>query len=149
LFYFGGDLLSMLSSSTGDSKGVQTRSARQDPEEPAVQFVSFVLDDAQNTWRRLLPAAGVNYRDAKLVLFRQGVQSGCGFAGAETGPFYCPRDEKVYLDLSFFEELRRRFRAAGDFAQAYVLAHEIGHHVQTLLGTVQRSGTGVSNAQSV
>jgi predicted metalloprotease len=149
LFYFGGDLLSMFSPSTGDPSGVQTRSARQDPEEPAVQFVSFVLDDAQNTWRRVLPTAGVNYRDAKLVLFRQGVQSGCGFAGAETGPFYCPRDEKVYLDLSFFDELRQRFRAAGDFAQAYVLAHEIGHHVQTLLGTVRRSSTGVSNAESV
>ena len=148
LLYYGSDILSMLSPSAGDPSGGQTRSARQDTKEPAVQFVSFVLDDAQQTWQRLLPAAGVNYRDAKLVLFRDGVQSGCGYAGAATGPFYCPADEKVYLDLSFFDELKQRFGAAGDFAQAYVLAHEIGHHVQNVLGTVRRGGS-VSNAHSV
>lgn len=106
-----------------------------DPEvaanDPAVQFVSFVLDDAQNTWKRILPG----YRDATLVLFREAVDSGCGFAQAATGPFYCPVDQKVYIDLSFFDELDRRFGAPGDFAQAYVLTHEIGHHVQTLMGT--------------
>jgi predicted metalloprotease len=102
-------------------------------EERMVSFVSFVLDDAQNTWRGLL--SGEGYRDAKLILFRDAVQSACGFAESATGPFYCPADERVYIDLGFFEELQRRFGAPGDFAQAYVLAHEIGHHVQSLLGT--------------
>ena len=104
-------------------------------EERLVSFVSFVLDDAQSTWRRLLSGGGGTYRDAKLVLFRDAVQSACGFAESATGPFYCPADEKVYIDLGFFEELQQRFGAPGDFAQAYVLAHEIGHHVQNLLGT--------------
>jgi predicted metalloprotease len=103
-------------------------------EDRAVQFVSFVLDDVQGTWKRMLP----QYRDAKLVLFRDAVNSGCGTADAGVGPFYCPLDEKAYLDLSFFDELHTRFGAAGDFAQAYVLAHEIGHHVQHILGTDER-----------
>ena len=101
-------------------------------EERLVSFVSFVLDDAQNVWQQEL---GASYRPAKLVLFRDAVQSACGFAEAATGPFYCPADEKVYIDLGFYEELQRRFGAPGDFAQAYVLAHEIGHHVQNVLGT--------------
>jgi predicted metalloprotease len=104
-------------------------------EERLASFVSFVLDDAQNAWRRLLSGSAATYRDAKLVLFRDAVQSACGFAESATGPFYCPADEKVYIDLGFFEELQQRFGAPGDFAQAYVLAHEIGHHVQNLLGT--------------
>jgi predicted metalloprotease len=99
-----------------------------------VQFVSFVLDDAQNTWKQVLPKYGTEYRDAKLVLFRDMVQSGCGRAQSATGPFYCPADQKVYIDLGFYDELKNRFGADGDFAQAYVLAHEIGHHVQNLLG---------------
>jgi len=101
-------------------------------EERLVSFVSFVLDDAQNVWQQQL---GPSYRAAKLVLFRDAVQSACGFAESATGPFYCPGDEKVYIDLGFYEELQQRFGAPGDFAQAYVLAHEIGHHVQHLLGT--------------
>ena len=101
-------------------------------EERLVSFVSFVLDDAQNVWQQKL---GSSYRPAKLVLFRDAVQSACGFAESATGPFYCPGDEKVYIDLGFYEELQQRFGAPGDFAQAYVLAHEIGHHVQNLLGT--------------
>lgn len=103
-------------------------------EEQLVQFVSFVLDDAQAGWAVELPRHGVPYRDAKLVLFRDAVESGCGFGSAATGPFYCPADEKVYIDLSFYEELRSRFGASGDFAQAYVLAHEVGHHVQNISG---------------
>ena len=99
-------------------------------EEELVQFVSFVLDDLQETWHRLLPG----YREARLVLFRDSVQSGCGFGQAAMGPFYCPLDEKVYVDLDFYRELRQRFGAPGDFAQAYVLAHEIGHHVQKVTG---------------
>ena len=100
-------------------------------EDRRVQFVSFVLDDAQNTWRQIL---GDRYQDAKLVLFRDQVQSACGFGQAASGPFYCPGDQKVYIDLSFYDELQRRFGAPGEFAQAYVLAHELGHHVQNLTG---------------
>ena len=103
-------------------------------EEPMVQFVSFVLDDNQKVWEQLLGQNQKQYRRARLVLFREGVDSGCGFAESGVGPFYCPADEKVYIDLSFYEELQRRFGAPGDFAQAYVLAHEIGHHVQHVLG---------------
>ncbi|HLH44896.1 MAG TPA: neutral zinc metallopeptidase [Bryobacteraceae bacterium] len=100
-----------------------------------VQFVSFVLDDAQQTWDKLLPEqAGVPYRHAKLVLFRDLAESACGVAQSSTGPFYCPADEKVYIDLGFYDELRDRFGAPGEFAQAYVLSHEIGHHVQNILG---------------
>jgi predicted metalloprotease len=103
-----------------------------------VQFVSFVLDDVQSTWDRILPAAGVPYRHAKLVLFRDYTTTGCGTAQSATGPFYCPADERVYIDLAFFDELRSRFGAPGEFAQAYVIAHEIGHHVQKILGIEQQ-----------
>jgi predicted metalloprotease len=109
--------------------------ARDSAETPLVHFVSFVLDDTQNTWTQLLPKqTGTRYRHAKLVLFRNYTQSGCGGARSATGPFYCPEDEKVYIDLGFFDELKRRFGAPGEFAQAYVLAHELGHHVQKLIG---------------
>jgi predicted metalloprotease len=99
-------------------------------EEELVDFVSFVLDDLQATWRELLPG----YRDATLVLFRDATRSGCGVGQSEMGPFYCGADEHVYIDLSFYAQLRSQFGAPGDFAQAYVLAHEIGHHLQTLTG---------------
>jgi uncharacterized protein len=103
------------------------------------EFVTFVLNDVQETWAKLLPEKmNTPYREAKLVLFRDLVQSGCGTAQAATGPFYCPLDERAYIDLSFYDELQQKFGANGDFAQAYVLAHEIGHHVQTVLGTSQR-----------
>jgi predicted metalloprotease len=108
-------------------------------EDSLVQFVSFVLDNAQDGWERMLPAqANTQFHDAKLVLFRDAVQSGCGVAQSAMGPFYCPMDEKLYIDLGFYDELQRRFGAPGDFAQAYVLAHEIGHHVQHLMGTDAR-----------
>src|SRR5437763_21806 len=108
---------------------------RHAQEQPEVQFISFVLDDVQRNWTRMLPEArGVPYRHAKLVLFRNAYPSACGMAQDAIGPFYCPEDEKVYLDLSFFNELRSRFGAPGEFAQAYVIAHEVGHHVQKLLG---------------
>ncbi len=108
-------------------------------EDRLVQFVSFVLDDVQDTWAKMLPeAGGRTYRRAKLVLFTDGVRSGCGMAESAMGPFYCPIDEKVYVDLGFYRELKRRFGAPGDFAQAYVIAHEIGHHVQHQLGISER-----------
>jgi predicted metalloprotease len=103
-------------------------------EDREVQFVSFVLDDVQKTWSQKLD----NYRHAKLVLFRDYTQSGCGTAESATGPFYCPEDEKVYIDLNFFKELSDRFGAPGEFAQAYVIAHELGHHVQKILGIEQQ-----------
>ncbi len=129
--------------------------ARDASEQNEVEFVKFVLNDVQATWDRLLPQSGASYRHAKLVLFRDETQSGCGEAQSATGPFYCPQDEKVYLDLGFFEELRNRFGAPGEFAQAYVIAHEIGHHVQKLLGIegkvrrLQRSEPSVTNRLSV
>src|SRR4029077_11937452 len=112
-------------------------------EKPLVQFISFVLDDTQKTWDQILPQqAGTPYRHAKLVLFRDYTQSGCGGAESTTGPFYCPADEHVYIDLGFYDELRQRFGArGGPFAEAYVIAHEYGHHVQNLLGTNRRVGS--------
>jgi predicted metalloprotease len=104
-------------------------------EEPEVVFVGQVLDDAQQTWATVLPKYGTPYRDAKLVLFRDATETACGVGQSAMGPFYCPVDEKVYIDLGFYDELKTRFGASGDFAQAYVIAHELGHHVQKLLGT--------------
>ena len=131
---FKRDLLTEFSGGvSGDTSAPTTQAAPVSDagEEKTVQFVSFVLDTAQASWRQLLP----QYRDARLVLFREGVQSACGAASAASGPFYCPGDQRVYVDLSFFDQLERQFAAPGDFAQAYVLAHEIGHHVQNLMGT--------------
>ena len=129
--------------------------AKDAREEPLKQFVTFVLNDTQKTWEQVLPAQGVQYHHAKLVLFRDATYSGCGAARAATGPFYCPADEKVYIDLDFYDELQRRFGAPGQFAQAYVLAHEIGHHVQKLIGVERRvrqlqgRSPGSANALSV
>lgn len=103
-------------------------------EDPQKAFVSVVLADTEDTWPQLLKPLGVQYQAPRLVLFEQAVQSACGTADSAVGPFYCPGDNKVYLDLSFFRELDQRFGAPGDFARAYVVAHEVGHHVQNLLG---------------
>jgi predicted metalloprotease len=104
-------------------------------EEELKEFVAVVLAETEDTWNQIL---GQQYREPKLVLFSGGAQSGCGFAQSAVGPFYCPADEKVYIDLTFFDELSRRFGAPGDFAQAYVIAHEVGHHVQTVLGIEEK-----------
>jgi predicted metalloprotease len=136
-FIFRTNLFTLLGGGTGDpgTTASQPDPARDEAEKPLVQFVSFVLDDTQKTWTQILPEqTNTPYRHAKLVLFRDSTQSGCGGAAASTGPFYCPEDERVYIDLGFFDELSRRFGAPGQFAQAYVLAHELGHHVQKLLG---------------
>lgn len=136
-FIFKTNLFSLLGGGTGNSGTAvsQPDPSRDAAEKPLVQFISFVLDDTQSTWTQLLPQqTGTPYRHAKLVLFRGYTQSACGGAESATGPFYCPGDEKVYIDLEFFDELNRRFGAPGQFAQAYVLAHELGHHIQKLTG---------------
>jgi predicted metalloprotease len=134
----GQDFLSMLDMTDGNVEVGQPAppfgpAAAEDDQ--LVDFVSFVLDDNQDTWQQIL---GGRYERAKLVLFTDAIESACGFAESATGPFYCPGDRKVYIDLGFYRELETRFGAPGDFAQAYVLAHEMGHHVQTLLGTEQQ-----------
>jgi predicted metalloprotease len=134
---FKRDFLSLLSTDSAGTAGTavtQPDLAPDQGERPLVQFVTFVLNDAQSTWSQILPSQGAQYRHAKLVLFRDSIDSACGLAQSATGPFYCPEDEKVYIDLGFYDELKQRFGAPGDFAEAYVLAHEIGHHVQKLLG---------------
>jgi predicted metalloprotease len=134
-FVFKRNLFTLLDTgSSGGAAATQSRPVNDPAEETEVQFVSFVLDDTQKTWTLIMQQRGVQYPHAKLVLFRDGVDSACGFAQSATGPFYCPVNQKVYIDLGFYDELKRRFGAPGDFAQAYVLAHEIGHHVQRVLG---------------
>ena len=120
------------------------------------RFASVVLADTEDTWQAILPKMGRRYEEPRLVLFTGAVRSGCGLGSSAVGPFYCPMDQKVYLDLSFFQELARRLGAPGDFAQAYVIAHEIGHHVQNLLGIAekvtrlqQQTSTSQANAVSV
>lgn len=152
------DLVSGLGGMGGELPGAPSATATGAPapvqdasEEQMVQFMSNVLDSAQTTWGRQLEG----YQEAKLVLFRDAVGSACGYADAATGPFYCPGDQKVYIDLAFFDQLDRQFGAPGDFAQAYVLAHEIGHHVQNLMGTerklraAQQQNPGMKNKLSV
>jgi predicted metalloprotease len=137
VLFTGGDLSTLLGSSPStqtSSEPVQQSAA----EKELVDFVSVVLADTEDTWSILFKQNGQTYKKPKLVLFRGAVQSACGFGQAAMGPFYCPGDHKVYIDLSFYEDLRRRYKAPGDFAQAYVIAHEIGHHVQTLTGISQK-----------
>src|SRR5689334_7908508 len=120
------------------SSGVQSSRPASAEEEELKQFVSVVLAKSEDVWTNVFRQNGRKYREPTLVLFTDQVQSACGIAGAAVGPFYCPGDEKVYIDLAFYEQLRREFQAPGDFAQAYVVAHEVGHHVQKLLGISER-----------
>lgn len=135
----GVDFLSLLGGNGGppptESAGTSGPVKTSASEERLVDFVDTVMADVQATWKQLL---GGRYQETNAVLFRDAVQSACGFAQSATGPFYCPGDHKVYLDLGFFDELHNKFGAPGEFAQAYVLAHEIGHHVQSLTGTESR-----------
>lgn len=157
--YFGVDPTFLLQTESAGDIG-QTRPVQQQRPGAAAgstaDFVSVVLADTEDAWRVIFSRSGKQYKEPTLVLFTDSVQSRCGFANAAVGPFYCPADYKVYLDLSFFQDLQGRFGAPGDFAQAYVIAHEIGHHVQNLLGIsgdVQRrkarAGKTEANALSV
>lgn len=133
--YFGVDPGVFLQGGGGTAQqGAATPYQPTAKEQELADFVSVVLADTEDTWRQLFADSGSSYRDPKLVLFSGKVDSACGFAQAAMGPFYCPADQKVYIDLSFYDELRKRHGAPGDFAQAYVIAHEVAHHVQNLLG---------------
>src|SRR5262245_52749557 len=141
----GVDFLSLVGSDgaapPSASVGTSGRVTSTPGEERMVDMVDAVLGDAQDTWHQIL---GPRYQETRAVLFRDAIQSACGFAQSATGPFYCPGDQKIYLDLGFYDELKNRLGAPGDFAQAYVLAHELGHHVQKLLGVEEQ----VRRAQS-
>jgi predicted metalloprotease len=130
-------LLQQVPTETQPSTSQSSRPANP-KEEELKQFVSVVLGKTEDVWQEIFRQNGKEYREPKLVLFSDQVQSACGMASPASGPFYCPGDQKVYIDLAFYEELRRRFSSPGDFAQAYVIAHEVGHHVQKLLGISDR-----------
>jgi len=119
----------------GGAAGSSVKNPQDDKE---AKFMKQVLASTEDVWNQLLPKYGMRYREPGMVLYRKGTKSGCGYADSAMGPFYCPADKKVYLDQSFFQELARRHNAPGDFAQAYVLAHEVGHHIQNLQGTLSK-----------
>ena len=151
--YFGVDPTIILNQqSPTSSVSTPTTSRPISPaENQLADFVSVVLADTEDTWHPLFQKMGRTYREPNLVLFSGAVESACGYAQAAMGPFYCPADQKVYIDLSFYQDLKNRHGAPGDFAQAYVVAHEVGHHVQTLLGIseqVQRAKRDVSEARA-
>jgi uncharacterized protein len=136
-----GDPLALLSTAVDSGTGTGTvldQSSQSPADNKMADFVSAVLGETEDVWTDLFKRSGSTYRKPKLVIFSRTTQSACGYAQSATGPFYCPSDEKVYLDMSFFNELSSRFGASGDFAQAYVIAHEIGHHVQKLQGMMDR-----------
>jgi predicted metalloprotease len=138
--YFGVDPSVVLQGVQPSEQQAEQVPYEESPEEAQLRhFVSFVVADTEDAWGALFTAAGRQYEQPTLVLFSGAVQSACGFAQAAVGPFYCPADRKVYIDLSFYQDLQSRFGAPGDFAQAYVIAHEVGHHVQTLLGISERN----------
>lgn len=131
--------------------GLQPQQQTATKSDELAEFVSVVLASTEDVWHEIFRSGGEQYQEPVLVLFTERVRSACGLAGAATGPFYCPGDQKLYIDLSFYDELKNRFGAPGDFAQAYVIAHEVGHHVQTLLGIsaqVQQVKRGASPAEA-
>ncbi len=134
-----GNMLSVLGIQQDTTARISEEPLRETTEEKElVDFVSVVLADTEETWTTLFRQKGKTYQEPRLVLFRDAVQSACGIAQSAIGPFYCPGDQQVYIDLGFYDQLKDRFKAPGDFAQAYVIAHEVGHHVQTLLGTSRK-----------
>jgi hypothetical protein len=155
--YFGVDPSTILQGvPESGAPPVSQQQQQHDGKDPMADFVSVVLADTEKTWHELFRSYGKTYEEPTLVLFTEAAQSACGFAQAAVGPFYCPGDHKVYIDLSFYEDMKSRFHAPGDFAQAYVIAHEVGHHVQNLLGisekvqsTMQRVSKAEANRVSV
>ena len=150
---FSGNLSGMLGGS-----GMQASQSANLPNQPVqqtaaekeqVDFVSVVLADTEQTWTEIFKQQGQVYKEPRLVLFRNSVKSACGMGQAAMGPFYCPGDQQVYIDLSFFDQLKNQFKAPGDFAQAYVIAHEVGHHIQTLTGTSRKVHTAKGKLSEV
>ena len=155
-YFLGINPLELLSGNVSPSGAPQSQVSRTGANDEGRAFVATVLADTEDTWSKIFSAAGKDYPEPTLTLFSNSVSSACGFASAATGPFYCPGDQNLYIDLGFFEELQQRFGAPGDFAQAYVLAHEVGHHVQNVLGILpdvqskqQQLGKAEANALSV
>ena len=153
VYLLGGDPSAVTNTASSAPQGAPAAPGARNPQS---DFVSVVLADTEDTWNEVFREHGRTYEDPQLVLFTGAVESACGFAQQAMGPFYCPRDHRVYIDLAFYRELRERFHAPGDFAQAYVIAHEVGHHVQNLLGVSdqvssaqERSGRRGANALSV
>lgn len=134
----GGDPTSILQNVQVDNQTTNSNYTESAQDKELAQFVSVVLAETENVWHQIFKGEGETYREPKLVLFKGKVQSACGIAGSASGPFYCPGDEKLYIDLSFYNELQKRFKAPGDFAMAYVIAHEVGHHIQKLTGVMDK-----------
>ncbi len=135
--FLGGDPGELLGNMAGSDSGTSVPYEESEHEKELADFVSVVLADTEEVWTEIFEEQGLQYKEPTLVLYSGSVQSACGTASSSVGPFYCPGDQKLYIDLSFYDELQRKFQAPGDFAMAYVIAHEVGHHVQTLLGTTE------------
>lgn len=142
----GGDILNSLTGLGTESSAPYQETAE---EKDLSQFVSVVLADTEDVWTDIFKQKGMTYEKPTLVLYTDRVQSACGTTGSSVGPFYCPGDHKLYIDLSFYDELRQKFQAPGDFAMAYVIAHEVGHHVQTLLGDINKKAAGGQTANQL
>ncbi len=138
VYFLGGDPQAVLDQSGALAPQSSDVASAPPEDDRLAQFVSVVLADTEDVWNKIFAERGERYVEPQLILFRGQTQSACGFASAASGPFYCPADQQVYIDLSFYDELSRRFGAPGDFAQAYVIAHEVGHHVQRLLGITEK-----------
>jgi len=138
VWLLGGDPTSVLQNLQTNQQTTNSNYIESAEDKELAKFVSVVLAETENIWHDIFKEKGSTYREPKLVLFSGSVESACGLAGSSTGPFYCPGDEKLYIDLSFFNELRTRFKAPGDFAMAYVIAHEVGHHIQNLTGIMEK-----------
>ncbi|MDZ7319306.1 MAG: neutral zinc metallopeptidase, partial [candidate division KSB1 bacterium] len=138
VWLLGGNPLELLNNMSSSDQGSISNYQATEEENQLAQFVAVVLGDTEDVWSTIFRQEGSSYREPKLVLYTEAVQSACGYSSAATGPFYCPADEKLYIDLSFCQELQQRFKAPGDFALAYVIAHEVGHHVQNLMGINDR-----------